>query len=88
MSSDVVVIRKYPTMIEAQLAQATLQASEIPAIVLADNGGGMLPMLQIAFPIRLAVRSEHADEAREILDEIEAGEGEAPEGGIPLPPPA
>lgn len=65
---DITVIRTFSTEVEAQLAQAALAANGIPSIVLPDNAGGMLPMLQVLFPVRLAVRSEDADVARQVLD--------------------
>ena len=34
-----------------------------------DNAGGMLPMLQPLFQIRLLVRASDAEEALEILDD-------------------
>ena len=68
MSDDITVIRTYSTEVEAQLAQAALAADGIPSIVLPDNAGGMLPVLQVLFPVRLAVRSEDAETARQILD--------------------
>lgn len=68
MNDDITVIRTYPTEVEAQLAQAALAADGIPSIVLSDNAGGMLPMLQVLFPVRLAVRSEDAETALQILD--------------------
>ena len=68
MNDDITVIRTYSTEVEAQLAQAALAADGIPSIVLPDNAGGMLPVLQVLFPVRLAVRSEDAEAAREILD--------------------
>ena len=68
MSDDIIVIRTFSTEVEAQLAQAALAADGIPSIVLPDNAGGMLPVLQVLFPVRLAVRSEDADVARQVLD--------------------
>ena len=68
MSDDITVIRTFPTEVEAQVAQAALAADGIPSIVLSDNAGGMLPMLQVLFPVRLAVRSEDAELALQLLD--------------------
>ena len=68
MNDDITVIRTYSTEAEAQIAQAALAADGIPSIVLPDNAGGMLPMLQVLFPVRLAVRSEDAETARQLLD--------------------
>ena len=80
MNDDITVIRTFSTEVEAQLAQAALAADGIPSIVLPDNAGGMLPMLTVLFPVRLAVRSEDAETARQLLDappgEMDAEHGE------------
>ena len=62
-------MRTYQVEHEAELARAVLEAHGIDALVMRDNAGGMLPMLQSHFQIRLVVRGSDASEAREILDE-------------------
>ena len=64
-----VTVRTYHVEHEADLARAVLEAHGIDAVVMRDNAGGMLPMLQQLFEIRLLVRGSDAAEAREILDE-------------------
>lgn len=68
-SSDPVVIRTYQVEHEADLACAVLLANGIPAAVLRDNAGGMLPMLQAIFQIRLIVAADDAEIAHQILDD-------------------
>lgn len=68
-SDEPVTVRTYQAEHEAELARAVLEAHGIDAMVMRDNAGGMLPMLQPLFQIRLVVRGEDAVEAREILDE-------------------
>ena len=68
-SDEPVTIRTYQVEHEAELARAVLEAHGIDAIVLRDNAGGMLPMLQPHFQIRLVVRWSDAIEARALLDE-------------------
>lgn len=68
-SGEPVTIRTYQIEYEAEIARAVLEAHGIEALVMADNAGGMLPMLQPHFRIRLVVRGSDAAEAREILDE-------------------
>ena len=80
MDDEIVVIRTFGSEIEAQLAQAALAADGIPSIVLPDNAGGMLPMLQVLFPVRLAVRREDADAAVTVLD-TPPGEPPEPDAG-------
>jgi hypothetical protein len=71
MSSDLEVVGKYQFEYQAQVARLALEAEGMDAAVLADNAGGMLPSLQILFPVRLMVRSEDAERARAILAELE-----------------
>lgn len=68
-SGGAVVIGIYQVEHEAELARAVLEANGVPAVVQADNAGGMLPMLQPLFQIRVMVAAEDAALARRILDE-------------------
>ena len=67
-STEPVVIAMYQIEHEAELARAILEAHGVPAVILRDNAGGMLPMLQTLFQIRLVVAPEDAEVARRILD--------------------
>ena len=73
--NDPVTLRTYQVEHEAEIARAVLEANGIDAIVMRDNAGGMLPMLQRLFQIRLLVRASDVADARAILDE-EVGSGE------------
>ena len=68
MSDEIVIVRTYMNEAEARIAASVLDANGIHAEVLADNAGGLLPVLSVMFPVRLAVRAEDADLARHILD--------------------
>ena len=68
MEDEIVVVRTYGSEVEAQIAQAALASNGIPSIVLPDNAGGMLPMLQVLFPVRLAVRRDDHEAAIAVLD--------------------
>ncbi len=72
MDSNEVVIRRFTTEAEADLVKAILEANGIGAAVLRDDAGGMLPSLAVGSDIRVVVRADDADAAREIL---EAGDG-------------
>lgn len=63
-----VVIRDYVNETEAHVARSVLEAHDIPAVVLRDNAGGMLPSMHFMFPVRLAVREVDASRAIGILD--------------------
>ena len=68
-STGPVVIRTFQVDHEAELARAVLESNGVRAAVLRDNAGGMLPMLQPLFQMRLVVAAEDAELARRILDE-------------------
>lgn len=67
-----VVVRRFMTEAEADLAKAILQANGIEASVLRDDAGGMIPAMSLMSRIRLVVAPEDAEAAREVLD---AGDG-------------
>jgi hypothetical protein len=68
VTEGVVVLRKFSTEVEAQLAAAVLEANGIPAEVSPDTAGGALPSIALVFPVRLLVRASDAELAREVLD--------------------
>lgn len=61
------VIATFANDAEAQMARAVLAAHDIPAAVLRDNAGGMLPALDWLVEIRLAVRRSDETVARSVL---------------------
>ncbi len=63
-----VVIREFISEVEAIIARSVLEAHDIPALVLRDDAGGMLPSMHYMFPIRLAVRQQEAALALKVLD--------------------
>jgi hypothetical protein len=68
MPRSVVVVRKFATEPEAQVAQLVLEAHGIPSVMMCDDAGGMIPALRVLFPFRLTVRESDADEATRVLD--------------------
>ena len=62
-----VTVGSYSTEVEAQIAQATLEANGVSSIILRDDAGGMLPSLHILANVKLAVDVEDEELAREIL---------------------
>lgn len=72
MSHRTVVIRTFANEIEAQLAQARLEAVEIPSVLLRDDAGGLYPALQFIHGVRLAVRQSDAEAATRLLDDPSA----------------
>lgn len=67
-----VVVRRFMSEAEADLARAILAANGIEAAVLRDDAGGMIPAMSLMSEIRLVVAPEDAEAAREVLD---AGDG-------------
>ena len=67
MDEELVVVATFANDAEAQMARAVLAAHEIPANVLRDNAGGMLPALDWLVEIRLAVRRSDEAVARSVL---------------------
>ena len=68
MGDRIVVLRKFSTEVEAQLAAAVLEANGIPAHVIADTAGGALPSIALLFPVRVLVHERDAELARALLD--------------------
>jgi hypothetical protein len=68
MGEAMTVIRQYLNEMEALVARSVLEANDVPAVVLRDDAGGMLPAMHILYPVRLAVRVQDASEALRILD--------------------
>jgi putative signal transducing protein len=72
MADDYVVVRRFTTEVEAELARAILESNGIAAAVLRDDAGGMLPAMSVLSAVRLVVATADAEVAREVLD---AGDG-------------
>jgi hypothetical protein len=62
------VIRTFSGEIEAQIAQAALEANGIESMLLRDDAGGMMPWLRWLHPLRLVVSEADSAEALQILD--------------------
>ncbi len=61
---DLVVIRTFADGISAHIAQAALDAHDIPSVILGDDAGGLYPALTFSHGVRIAV--QHADAVRAI----------------------
>lgn len=68
MANELVVLREYGDEMSASIDAMALEANGVPARISADTAGGALPSLALAFPVRLLVRAEDAEFARELLD--------------------
>jgi|GEM_PF-434522 len=68
MAEAMTVIREYLNEMEALVARSVLEAHDIPAVVLRDDAGGMLPAMHLLYPVRLVVPVRNASEALRLLD--------------------
>jgi hypothetical protein len=67
MKETQVVVGEYENEIDAEIAKGHLKASGIPASIIKDDGGGMLPSLQNAEGVQLLVAETQGEKARKIL---------------------
>ena len=67
MSDDLVILCKYNSLGEAQLAQGWLEASGITSMIRTDDCGGMYPQFQAIRGVRLIVGPADEAAARELL---------------------
>ncbi len=56
---ELVVIRNFAESIAAHIAQAVLDANDIPSVIIGDDAGGIYPALTFSHGVRLAVK--HVD---------------------------
>jgi hypothetical protein len=63
-SADLVVLSRFPTTTDAELAKGRLDGAGIDSMIRADNIGGMYPAIGV---VELLVRSEDLDEAKDVL---------------------
>ncbi len=68
MADELIVLREYGDEMSASIDAMALEANGVPARISADTAGGALPSLALASPVRLLVRAEDAEFARELLD--------------------
>jgi hypothetical protein len=62
-----VVVSEYENEIDAEIAKGHLEASGIPASIIKDDGGGMLPSLQNTEGVQLVVDETQREKAKKIL---------------------
>ena len=69
---QLVVVRTFPSHVDADLARTALEAAGIESMVESDDQGGQSPGLAFTRGIALLVRSEDVEDAEEILGADEA----------------
>ena len=70
-SHEPVIVARFYYRHEAEFAKAHLDSAEIHSAIFADDAGGMEVPLSFSNSVRLLVRPEDAEEAREVL--VDAG---------------
>jgi hypothetical protein len=68
MTDAIILLKKFRSDFEAQLAKTKLESEGIPSMVMSDDAGGMEPQFQFIRGVSLMVRREDAEAAREILE--------------------
>ena len=66
-NEKLVAVGTYTNKIDADLAQGALEAADIDAMITADDAGGQQPGLLMGKGVRVLVRAEDAERAKEIL---------------------
>jgi hypothetical protein len=66
-NEKLVAVGTYSNKIDADLAQGALEAADIDAMVTADDAGGQQPGLLMGKGVRVLVRAEDVERAKEIL---------------------
>ena len=66
--NDLVVLRTFENVIDAELAKSALEAADVDSFIQTDDAGGMRPHLGMN-QVRLVVRSDDAERALGILGE-------------------
>jgi hypothetical protein len=69
MVSETAVVATYGYRHEAEFARATLEAAGIRSVLAGDDAGGAYGPLTFTRGIRLLVRADELDRARDILSE-------------------
>lgn len=70
-SSDLVVLSRFRSVVDAQIAKGILDEAEIQSMIRSDNAGGMYPALGEA---ELLVRAEDVEKAGHALGADAGGE--------------
>ena len=67
MKEKQVVVGEYENEIDAEIAKGHLESSVIQVSVIKDDGGSMLPSMQITEGVQLVVTESQSEKAKKIL---------------------
>ena len=68
------VVARVQSLVEAQIIAGMLEANGITAAVLADDAGGWEPQLRLLQGVRVLVKADDAEVARQLIADANAGE--------------
>lgn len=71
-SEDFAAVATFNTLHDAELAQSRLEDTGIQSFISRDDAGGAHPELQLTQGVRLMVDGGQVDDARQVLEEIDA----------------
>ena len=72
----IVIFRAYDTVVEANLAQAKLDAHDIPCFLTDENLTNLYPIRNSIFPgVRLHIFEKDYEEVKSLLEENQEGKG-------------
>ena len=70
MELDQVIVASYGNDFDAEIAKGHLESAGIEAIVIKDDGGGMLPSLQSNEGVKVMVSQKNEQKALQVLQEL------------------
>lgn len=62
---------RYPSEMDAIFARTLLESEGIEAMIMKDDAGGMEPQFQLTQGVRLMVRAEDLEKARDLIAEVD-----------------
>jgi hypothetical protein len=81
--AELVVVRAYPTTIDAELAKTALDSVGIDSMIRSDDKAGLSSMMSLTRGVELLVRADDVGAAEDVLDVegLDGGDREPPHGG-------
>jgi hypothetical protein len=76
MPDDISVIKVYDDEMEASMAQQVLENAGIKVTLLKDDGGGLMPSLQMTEGVTLVVNKDDEARAMELVQDFEGQKSE------------
>jgi len=76
MPDDISVIKVYDDEMEASMAQQVLENAGIKVTLLKDDGGGLMPSLQMTEGVTLVVNKVDEARAMELVQDFESQKSE------------